>query len=242
MPSALPTVEPSPGTDRAALIFDRCLLPHTADATEEISASFTVAEGSIAIIQADDVHHEHTVAAAIAGLLPPLSGQVRFQGHDWQSLSRERANALRGRIGTVFSQDIWSPYRTVMDGIILPQLHHTRRPLDIICSEATRICSRLGLPGIPQDLPDSVSDDDRTIAGFARALLGDPDLIVIHRQSAGLPPRLLQRLTPVLLERRERGAAVVWFDDGTIFDKDRILPVHRKIRLPSELHQTASEN
>jgi hypothetical protein len=54
----------------------------------------------------------------------PARGTVRFLGRAWSEIRSDQANALRGRIGHVLRRNAWIPHLN----LLLPQLHHTRRP------------------------------------------------------------------------------------------------------------------
>lgn len=236
MADSLPTA-PIAGSGRQppVLAFENCVIALAGSEDETLELSTHLAAGEQLLVHAEDGHHEDAVTRALCGLASPLRGRVRFQGHDWRDLSSERSNAMRGRIGTVFGEDIWSPYRTVMDGIILPQLHHTRRPLEEISQEAAHWARRFGLPGLPRDRPDQVSRRDRQAASFARAFVGESALIVIRHQPRALPPGLQQAAIDALWELRERGTAVIWFTRADTLERDEAIPATRQLRLGGPL-------
>jgi phospholipid/cholesterol/gamma-HCH transport system ATP-binding protein len=57
----------------------------------------------------------------------PAQGHVSFLNQDWARLPSDLANALRGRIGRVFARDTWLAHLSLLDNVVLRQLHHTRR-------------------------------------------------------------------------------------------------------------------
>lgn len=213
------------------LAFEDCALALAGTHAEAIPLSVTLCSGEFLVLHLEDDQHEEAVIQALCGLWPPLAGRVRFQGHDWEDLRPEQANALRGRIGTVFREDVWSPYRTVMEDMVLAQMHHTRRPLDEILAEAAHWSLRFGLPGLPRDMPVAVRPQDRQGASFARAFLGAPALIVIRHQTRTLPPWLLAAVTRAIWELRERGAAVIWFGREDALTRGEALSAARHLRL-----------
>jgi len=173
--------QPSAGFrhDQPILRFEACTLRLAGTADEVFDVDLTLHAGELAVLQTEDGLHEAAVSRAACGLLAPVAGAVRFLGRDWHGLSPDWANASRGRIGTVFRDESWVPYLPLMENIILPQLHHTRRPEEEVSREAAHWAARFGLPGLPRDLPAAVSAPDRQAANLVRAFIGKPSLIIV---------------------------------------------------------------
>jgi phospholipid/cholesterol/gamma-HCH transport system ATP-binding protein len=156
---------------------------------------------------------------------------VRFLGRAWSELPADQANALRGRFGQVVRRGAWIPYLSLVDNVLLPQLHHTRRPYDELRAEAVRLATRLGLPGLPTGRPGDLPSTILQRAACVRAFLGTPALIVIGSLAEDLGDDLLAPLVNAMRVARDRDAAVLWFveDDGLF--EDRSLPATRRLRL-----------
>jgi len=88
-----------------------------------------------------------------SGLLAPSAGLVQFLGGDWRRLGPDASNALRGRIGRVFWSGGWINQLSLLDNILLQQLHHTRDAAEYHRRQAARLAQRFGLPGVPLGRP-----------------------------------------------------------------------------------------
>ena len=119
----------------------------------------------------------------------------------------------------------------MLDNILLPQLHHTRRPYAEIRAEAARLASWFGLPGLPTGRPGDVPPAMLQRAACVRAFLGAPSLIVVESLADGLADGLLAPLINAMRVARDRDAAVLWFCQDAELYEDPSLPATRRLRL-----------
>ncbi len=89
------------------------------------TAHFDLYSGQLALARIDNLAQTATLSDVFCGLTPPHAGRVLFVGRDWQRSSDDMLNAMRGRIGRVFSSGNWLEGLSLVENILLPQLHHT---------------------------------------------------------------------------------------------------------------------
>jgi len=167
------------------------------------------------------IHMGHREAAlavgdACEGLTSPRAGTVTFLGRHWSRTPPDQANALRGMIGRVFRRANWVDYMSVAENILLPQLHHTRRPLEELTKEAREICQLFGLPGIPTRRPREMLPSDLQRAACVRAFMGQPRLLILEEPTRRLGEGFLPGLTKAIDSARARGAAVLWMTQNEV--------------------------
>jgi len=75
----------------------------------DASLSLKIGPGELVLIDARDSDLAGHFADLCSGLITPESGDVAFLGHRWQKLPQDYADALRGRVGRVFSSPSWIP-------------------------------------------------------------------------------------------------------------------------------------
>jgi phospholipid/cholesterol/gamma-HCH transport system ATP-binding protein len=196
-----------------------------------VAVDVTLRAGDLVLIQPGDEQHEQALADVACGLVAPTRGTVRFLGRAWSDLAADQANALRGRIGHVMRRGAWIPYLSLLDNILLPQLHHTRRPYGEIRAEAARLASWFGLPGVPTGRPAETPPPILRRAACVRAFLGAPSLIVIETLEGGLGDGLLAPLINAMRIARDRDAAVLWFAQDADLHQDPSLPATSRLRL-----------
>jgi NitT/TauT family transport system ATP-binding protein len=122
-----------------------------------------------------------TLLRILAGLLKPSAGQVDF------------IHSQQPKIGMVFQQASLMPWRTVMDNIKLPL------ELEGMDETAARIKVRemielVGLSGFESSLPRELSGGMAQRVGIARALVHDPDLLLLDEPFASLDAMTRERM------------------------------------------------
>lgn len=219
------------GGQRDILVLDAARLLLQPDMPPTAPLTLTLTPRSLAIVDAVEAEHAAAFADAVVGLAAPTSGRVLFLGRDWSSFEPDTANAMRGRIGRLVGDGAWIDYLSVMDNILLPQLHHTTRREAPLKNDAARLSRLFGLPGIPLARPSSLSEDDLHRAALVRAFLGRPELVVLERATQRLYPEIMEPLINAIRVARDRGAAVLWLSLDPRVWGDPSLPATQRLRL-----------
>ena len=219
---------------RSVLQFDDVRLSSPDHHDAGVAVDVTLRAGDLVLVQPGEEQHERVLADLACGLLPPERGAVRFLGRAWSELSADQANARRGRIGHLMRRGAWIPHMTLLDNVLLPQLHHTRRPYAELRAEAARLASWFGLPGLPTGCPGEIPPAILQRAACVRAFLGAPSLIIIESLAGDLGDGLLAPLINAMRIARDRDAAVLWFAQEAELYEDPSLPATRRLRLQSD--------
>lgn len=219
------------GHESVVLSFDDTWLATAEGDHARLRVDISLCAGDLVIVEAADDQQERALADAACGLLAPTSGAVRFLGHDWASLAPDRANALRGRIGCAFGDGAWIRHLTLLENILLPQLHHTRRPVAEVQDEAVKLAMHFGLPGLPVDLPEACADADLQRSVYVRAFMGQPLLIVMDSAIVEAVPEIIGPLLNAANSVRERRAGVLWLTRKSELCFDRSIPATRRLRV-----------
>ncbi|MEU6020007.1 ABC transporter ATP-binding protein [Micromonospora sp. NPDC047134] len=131
-----------------------------------------------------------TTGLALLRLVDPSTGSVRVAGEDVTGWSRRQLRALRRRVAMVFQdpQASLDPRRTVGSSIAEPLTVH--RLVQGSAARRNRVEELLDMVGLGGDLadrhPHELSGGQRQRVGIARALAGEPDLIVLDEPIASL--------------------------------------------------------
>lgn len=217
---------------RVVLQFEKAVFPTAyRGAGESDALNLDVCAGDLFLIRPARLENLSTIADAVAGLTRPIRGAVYLLGINWQALSPDQANALRGRIGRVFTAGNWISHLSLMENILLPQLHHTRRSVSEMCAEAAVLAEQFGLPGIPVGLPGDFLRTDLQRAAWVRAFLGRPALILLEEPATRMNSENVFGLINVIRRARDRGAAVLWLTREDAIWRDPSLPVTNRYRL-----------
>ncbi|MBW2435604.1 MAG: organic solvent ABC transporter ATP-binding protein [Deltaproteobacteria bacterium] len=217
---------------RIILRFDKTVFTSaTGGAAKSDEVTLSIFGGDLVMIRLARLEQTAVFADACAGIIEPSSGIVNFLGRNWPELSPDQANALRGRIGRVFKSGNWIKHLSLMDNILLPQRHHTRRSARELCDEAGELAQRFGLPGLPLGLPGDFAAADLQRAACVRAFMGHPLLILLEEPTTGIFLEIISPLMDAVREARERGAAVIWLTRKHLIWKDQTLPATQRYQL-----------
>ncbi len=181
-----------------------------ADAFRVELPRLTVAPGEIAVLAGASGSGKSTLLDLL-GLLtvPDRVGRLAIGGEDAAPALRagrlEALAPLRRRQGHVLQTGGLLPFLTVADNIRLTQPTDRPPPLPL---EA--LAERLGLGGLLRRKPGTLSVGQRQRAAIARALMGDPAVLLADEPTAALDPPTAEAVLALLQEIcRERGTAVV---------------------------------
>jgi phospholipid/cholesterol/gamma-HCH transport system ATP-binding protein len=190
-----------------------------------------VGAGDLALIEVPGPRRGAVLADLCMGLVPLVSGSVRFLGRSWHPMPQRHADALRGHIGRLFSSPIRPDTPDVARRVLLARLHHTHIPEPALRLQATRLAERFGLPGLPTGPARLLTDNDLLRAACVRAFLGQPRLIILELPSAVQQDDLVAALLSVCAERRGEGVAVVWLAGPGPAVRNRSIRATQHLRL-----------
>ena len=198
---------------------------------ETIDFEMSLFGGDLALINIERPRFGSILADACCGLYQAAEGSIFFLGKNWSALPSDTANALRGKIGRVFTFGNWINRLTLLENILLPQLHHTRRKFAALRDEAVHLAAQFGLPGLPMGLPDDVMRADHQRAACIRAFLGQPALILLEEPTFGVYPEVMPPRINAIRKARDRGSAVIWLTLEDQVWNDSLLPATHRYRL-----------
>jgi len=198
--------------------------------------SFRLRKSELMVVRLEAEHLSLQLADVAQGLIEPTQGRVSFLGNRWSALSEEAKLAARAKIGRVFEEPGWISELDMDDNITLLQRHHTRRPESAIRDEAYELARLFSLPGLPQGKPSDMRAPDLRRAACVRAFLGQPELLILERPTAGVYPEIMPALMASIRAARLRGAAVLWTtDDWEVWNDAGIKPTIRGAMTGSQL-------
>jgi phospholipid/cholesterol/gamma-HCH transport system ATP-binding protein len=124
----------------------------------------------------------------IIGLMFPDSGDLIVKGQSVPSLTMPQLLALRRRIGVLFQDGALFGSMSVFDNVAFPMRQHTGASEAHIAKVVKERLADVGLSEAIDDLPSQLSGGMRKRAGFARALVMEPDIVIFDEPDSGLDP------------------------------------------------------
>jgi len=124
----------------------------------------------------------------IIGLRFPDSGDIIVRGQSVPTLTMPQLLELRRRIGVLFQDGALFGSMSVFDNVAFPLRQHTDTPESQIAKTVSERLADVGLADAMHDLPSQLSGGMRKRAGFARALVMEPDIVIFDEPDSGLDP------------------------------------------------------
>jgi phospholipid/cholesterol/gamma-HCH transport system ATP-binding protein len=141
----------------------------------------------------------------ILGMLEPDSGDIYVFGKQMAGLRHEcERNEIRARIGVLFQSAALLDSLTILENIAFPlqaRLCLSRRE---VLKRVTAMIEALSLENVAHRYPQEVSIGTRKRAGLARALVINPEAILIDEPNTGLDPLVGQEVYDLISECRTR--------------------------------------
>jgi phospholipid/cholesterol/gamma-HCH transport system ATP-binding protein len=122
------------------------------------------------------------------GLMFPDSGDIIVKGESVPKLTMPKLLALRRKIGVLFQDGALFGSMNVFDNVAFPLRQHTDFSEAKIKERVSERLSDVGLADAMFDAPSQLSGGMRKRAGFARALVMEPDIVIFDEPDSGLDP------------------------------------------------------
>ncbi|GAA2900519.1 hypothetical protein GCM10010517_66160 [Streptosporangium fragile] len=183
--------------------------------------SLSVAAGETLGVVGESGCGKSTLARLMLGLVPPSRGRVEVAGHPFSEVRGRRLRRLRTRAQLVFQDPVGSlsPRRTVADAIGEP-LRAAGVPAAEREARVARVLERMELdPSILRRRPHELSGGQAQRVGIARALVGEPDLVVFDEPTSALDVTVQAQILKVIAEvsgDRSRGSVFISHDLATV--------------------------
>lgn len=138
----------------------------------------------------------------------PSAGRMSLFGRDVNSLSRDEKALLRRRIGVVFQDFRLLPHLTVAENVALPLRVAGRRD-EKLRENVTELLAWVGLAEHFDDLPATLSGGQQQRIAIARAVIGQPSLLLADEPTGNVDDRIAVRLLYLFEELNKLGTTVL---------------------------------
>ncbi len=173
--------------------------------------SFDVAPGEVFVVMGLSGSGKSTLVRCLTRLIEPTAGSVRMDGVDVTNASGTELRELRRkRVSMVFQHFGLLPHRQVIDnvayGLEIRGVGKKERR-----AKAAEIVALVGLDGFEHSYPDQLSGGMQQRVGLARALAGDPDILLFDEPFSALDPLIRRDMqNEVIRLHRELGKTMVF--------------------------------
>ena len=144
-----------------------------------------------------------TILRLLNGLRQPSAGQVIVKGVDLATLRSRDLIEFRRKIGFAFQFAALFDSLTVFENVALPLRENTKMRNDEIEKTVLDTLDSIGLAGVRDRMPSELSGGMLKRAGFARAVVTNPDMVLYDEPTTGLDPIITHVLTDTIKRQRE---------------------------------------
>ncbi|HEY6189854.1 MAG TPA: ATP-binding cassette domain-containing protein [Pyrinomonadaceae bacterium] len=164
--------------------------------------SFKVMKGETKIILGGSGCGKSTTIKLVLGLLKPDSGQILVDGEDITNYDEEQMMVVRKKIGMIFQEGALFDSLSVYDNVAF-RLHEQGVPEEEVEPEVRRMLRFVNLEDAIDKMPIELSGGMRRRVGIARALVGDPKIVMFDEPTAGLDPPTARTICELAMKLRD---------------------------------------
>ena len=172
--------------------------------------TLTLPAGEVSVLLGPSGTGKSVLLKSIIGLLKPEKGSIFIHDTDLVRCSESKLYEIRKLFGVLFQDGALFGSMNLYDNIAFPLREHTKKGESEIKDIVMEKLDLVGLGGAEDKLPGEISGGMKKRAGLARALVLDPEIILVDEPDSGLDPVRTALLCELIQEiHEENGGAYV---------------------------------
>ena len=154
--------------------------------------------GKISVILGGSGSGKTTILRLIGGLVHPQRGRILVAGEDISTLTETQMYGVRHKLGMMFQGGALLDSLTIFDNLAFPLREHTTLSEADIAAEVHRQLDAVGLEDVDDLLPGQLSGGMVKRAALARAIIRQPEILLVDEPFSGLDPISVKRIEALL--------------------------------------------
>jgi len=178
-----------------------------------------IPKGEITVLMGPSGTGKSVTLRHVVGLLAPDAGDIIVEGQHVPKLNERDLLALRRSIGMLFQDGALFSSMNLFDNVAFPLRQHTKLAEGKVREIVMQRLQEVGLAGAEKRMPNELSGGMRKRAGFARALVMEPKILLFDEPDSGLDPVRTTLLCDLIREINDKYKAtsiVVSHDVGAV--------------------------
>lgn len=165
--------------------------------------NLSIERGEIIGIAGGSGSGKTTLLNGILMLKKPNKGSIKLFNQDVTTITHHELLKIQRRIGVLFQQNALFSSLTVLDNLLFPLKEHTDLDNKTIRELAFLKLWMVGLPNeCASKYPSELSGGMQKRVALARAIILDPDFLLLDEPTAGLDPKSAEGLDELILNLR----------------------------------------
>ncbi|MCB2154197.1 ATP-binding cassette domain-containing protein [bacterium] len=165
-----------------------------------------IPQGDIFAILGTSGAGKTTLLQCIGRFLEPTSGQILLHEKDIWQMPREE---FRKRLGIVFQHLNLFPHMTIIDNMILAPTVVYKEERSHVIQRAKSVLEQLSIPEIADSYPGQISGGQAQRVAIGRALLLEPDYLLLDEPTSALDINTTRALGEMILALRDKTTFIV---------------------------------
>ena len=160
------------------------------------SVSLEVPDGQVMALIGPSGAGKSTLIRCVNRLVEPTSGKIYLGDQELSGLNQSQLRRARRRMGMIFQEYALVERLTVMENVLSGRLGYVpfwrsyfRKFPQSDIDEAFRLLARVGLDHMVDKRADELSGGQRQRVGICRALIQNPELLLVDEPTASLDPK-----------------------------------------------------
>jgi ABC-type Fe3+/spermidine/putrescine transport system ATPase subunit len=189
--------------------------------------NLTIGKGEFVTLLGPSGCGKTTILRSIAGLVQPTGGKIEVAGRRIDNVPIHKRN-----IGLVFQNYALFPHKSVYDNIAFG-LKYRSVEKSVIAQKVKRALDMVRLPGVEKKLPSEMSGGQQQRIALARAIVIEPDVLLLDEPLSALDANLREEMrTELKIIQREVGITTIFVthdQEEALAMSDRIVVMNKGV-------------